>query len=328
MSPERRPWLISTPFVLLATLLLAWSAYWYTTLTRTKEGFSAFETNLAGRGGAFSCNEEAWSGYPFRVEVSCARLVLRLSRNGPTFETQGVRALARAYAINDVVALAEGPSRLTFADGRSLDLAHAPMNAGFRLDSGGKAEAMLEITSTVLKEKDAVLAKGGRLKLAASSQDDRSVAFRIAASDGLVSAGSGTGISIPTFAMEGLIGNLPPGFAARPGDLLTAAAISGARLDVSALDAVVEQSRMSGKGEVTLDARGFPDGRIGIRVSDPDRFLAALAAKGIVDRKAAGMGMMLLGLLMRKNAAPVDLTFREGRIFWGPIPLLKHGPIR
>lgn len=328
MNPERRSWLLVLPVLALAGLIVAWSSWWYVTLTRTKEGFSIFEANLTARGGAFSCNEEAWGGYPFRIEVSCARLLLRLSRNGPTFETQGVRALARAYAINDVVAQAKGPSKLSFADGRGFDLSHAPMNASFRLDADGRAEAMLEVDSTVLKQGDAVLARGARLELAADNRDSRSVAFRIGAGESVVSAGPGADISIPTFGMEGLIDNLPPGFAALPSDLLTAAATSGARLGVRSLDAVVEGSSMKGAGEVVLDAEGYPDGRIGIKVSNADRFLAALSDKGLVDRKAAGMGMMLLGLLMGRNAAPVDLTFRNGRISWGPIKLLEHGPIR
>ncbi|MGE0213847.1 MAG: DUF2125 domain-containing protein [Parvibaculaceae bacterium] len=328
MHPERRSWLLALPALMLAVLLLGWSGYWYQTLTRTKEGFSRFEADLAARGGAFTCNEEDWGGYPFRIEVSCARLALRLSGNGPTFETVGVRALAKAYAINDVVATGQGPSRLTFEDGRTFDLKHAPMNADFRIEDDGRAAARLIVEDTVLEAEGAVLARGARLELSAHNEDADRVAFTVIGSQAVVSPSPGTDISLASLDMEGLIDKLPPGFATLPSDLLTAAATSGARLSVQSLAAVVEGSRLNGEGSLVLDAQGYPDGRIALRLSDLGRFMEGLAAKGLIERKAAAAGTLLLGLIVGNKAAPVDLTFRQGRIYWGPIKLLEHGPIR
>ncbi len=317
------------PLMLVLALCLLWSGYWYIALSSAKAGFSQFERELAARGGALTCNEEAWGGFPFRISLSCARLVLRLSTRGATFETANVEALAQAYALGYVIAIAQGPSRLSLDDGETWDLEHAPLRTSFRLRPDGSAEVALVIADTTLRSGDKVVASGRGLELHARNQGSQAVEF----------AGRGEGLTMapvtaamldaPTLNFQGVIDNLPPGFAAMPSDLLTAAAISGARVRLTSFDAVLEGSTVTGSGAVALGADGYPNGSIAMRLTELDKFLASLQGKGFIDRNAAAAGTLLLGLLLgKKEAAPLDLTFRQGRIYWGPFKLLEHGPIR
>lgn len=326
---SRTHWKMAAPLALVIVLMFAWSGYWYWSLGRVKAGFSQFERDVAARGGALACNEESWGGFPFRLTLTCSRLVLRLTARGATFETARVEALAQAYAPNHVIAIAEGPSRLGLHDGPVFDLAHKPMTASFRLRSGGRAEAALVVEDTVLSADGAVVARGRSLELHARNEGPETVEFGGRGDGVLVEPGIRPAVQVARVAFRGAIDNLPPGFAAMPGDLLTAAATSGARVRLDVLEAEVEGSTVEGSGAVALGADGFPDGSIAMRLGDLDRLLKSLQDRGIIDRRAEKAGSLLLGLLLgKKERASLDLTFRDGRIFWGPFKLLEHGPIR
>lgn len=325
----RHRWIIAAPLGLVLALLLLWSGYWYVALTGAKAGFSQFERELAARGGALTCNEEAWGGFPFRVSLGCARLVLRLSGRGATFETVKVEALAQAYALGDVIAIAQGPSRLSLDDGETWDLEHAPLTASFQARADRSAEVALEIEDTTLRSGDTVVAKGKRLEFHARNQGPQAVEFAGLGEGIMMAPVAGAELDVSTIDFQGTIDNLPPGFATMPSDLLTAAAISGARVSLKSLNAIVDGSTVTGSGAVALGADGFPDGGIAMRLTQLDKLLASLQGKGLIDKSAAAAGTLLLGLLLgKKEAAPLDLTFRQGRVYWGPFKLLEHGPIR
>lgn len=325
---SRPPWMMAAPLAFVLILALAWSGYWYVTLGRAKAGFSQFERDLAARGGALSCNEERWGGYPFRISLACQRLAIRLTPSGATFETANVEALAQAYALRHVIAIAQGPSRLSF-EGEAFDLEHAPMTASFHLHADGNAEAALVVEDTRLRAAGAVVAEGRRLELHGRNRGPQAVEFAVMGEATRVALAHGAEIDVPKLEMRGLIDNLPPGFAALPGDLLIAAGTTGGRIELQSLDAVVDGSVVKGSGAVVLGADGYPDGRIAMRLSELGRLLSSLEKKGLFDRQAAAAGSMLLGLLLGdKGEAPLDLTFRAGSIYWGPFKLLEHGPIR
>jgi hypothetical protein len=319
-------WRRFAPLLLVLGMALLWSGYWYATLGRAKTGFSRFEADLTARGGALSCNGERWGGFPFRISLTCGRLALRLSQEGPSFETEDVEALAKAYALRDVVATARGPSRLSFAGRPAFVIDHAPLSASFRLEADGQAQAQLSVTDTALSlTHGAVLARGKGLRLTAENKGQQTVDFEVA-SDGLtVAPAAGTELTVDSLRIRGSIDNLPPGFAAFPGDLLTAAAVSGARMSIESLHVVVAQSTISGSGSVTLGIDGYPEGKIAMRVGDLRRFLAGLEDRGI----AVNAGAFMLGLLLGRNQeASIALIFRQGSVYWGPFKLFEHGPIR
>src|SRR5215211_3467240 len=73
-APRRsRFWLFAPP-ALLALLVAALAAAWFVIRARTGDALDAFVANESTAGRRWDCPERAISGFPFRIEVSCARL--------------------------------------------------------------------------------------------------------------------------------------------------------------------------------------------------------------------------------------------------------------
>jgi hypothetical protein len=71
-----RFWLFA-PFALLALLVLGWSVGWFVIRARTVEALDDWLAHEAVAGRRWDCPERAVRGFPFRIEISCARVTLR-----------------------------------------------------------------------------------------------------------------------------------------------------------------------------------------------------------------------------------------------------------
>ena len=81
-------------------------------------------------------------------------------------------------------------------------------------------------------------------------------------------------------------------------------------------------AQLSGEGDLTLDRQARPDGRISLRIADPDALTEALI-EGEVIAAANGEALRLATMLAPRSSDGVSLPFtlRDGAIYLGPVRL-------
>ena len=124
-APRRsRFWLFAPP-ALLALLVAALTAAWFVIRARTSDALDAFVANEAAAGRRWDCPERAIAGFPFRIEVSCARLAIE----GPegALAAGRLRTVTQIYQPRHTIFELDGPFRAAsggvVADGSWDDLA-------------------------------------------------------------------------------------------------------------------------------------------------------------------------------------------------------------
>ena len=108
-APRRsRFWLFAPP-ALLALLAAALTAAWFVIRARTGEALDAFVANEAAAGRRWDCPERAIAGFPFRIEVSCARLAIE----GPegALAAGRLRTVTQIYQPRHTIFELDGPFR-------------------------------------------------------------------------------------------------------------------------------------------------------------------------------------------------------------------------
>ena len=97
---------------------------------------------------------------------------------------------------------------------------------------------------------------------------------------------------------------------------------AGGELSVGAAQLDWGPARLSGHGDFTLDAMARPDGRLSLRIADPDALAEALVSAGVVSEENAP-ALRTAALLAPRGPEGValPLRLREGAIWLGPARL-------
>src|SRR5215211_3127848 len=108
-APRRSPFWLFAPPALLALLAAALAAAWFVIRARTGEALDAFVANESAAGRRWDCPERAISGFPFRIEVSCARL----ASEGPegALAAGRLRTVTQIYQPRHTIFELDGPFR-------------------------------------------------------------------------------------------------------------------------------------------------------------------------------------------------------------------------
>jgi hypothetical protein len=95
---------------LLAVTAL-WSAYWLFAQDKAGDNFAALRETLQRSGTAIDCARERWSGFPFRIALTCSPLSITVSPASQpmTAGFSRVDLLAQAYDLHHVIAVAASP---------------------------------------------------------------------------------------------------------------------------------------------------------------------------------------------------------------------------
>lgn len=95
--------------VVLIVVGLGWSALWYTASFAAGAGLAKIEQRSAASGTPISCSEQQISGYPFHMQVSCAKAVIASNGAGLSAVIDSVKSVALLYKPGHVIAEAVGP---------------------------------------------------------------------------------------------------------------------------------------------------------------------------------------------------------------------------
>ncbi|MBK1669431.1 hypothetical protein CKO28_15440 [Rhodovibrio sodomensis] len=107
----------------------------------------------------------------------------------------------------------------------------------------------------------------------------------------------------------------------------------GGRIAVDHLELTWTPVRLRGHGTLTLDNRLRPQGTLDVAVTGLGPALDQLAAAGRIERSAVTYAKLAIAALGRRDPATgettvdVPLSFREGRVYLGPVPLGRLTPV-
>lgn len=320
------------PFVLLAIFVVIWSAVWAFGARRVGQVLDGLIAREASRGRDWICPDRSISGFPFRLQLTCAKpQLIERGPNGLQREASlaALTLHGRITSPGHYIALLESPMTFRLDPDRDVTMRWQSARASFRAGAGSLSEFSLEVVKP-----EAMLGIG-------EARDER-ISARDFAAHFRRSPGDAPGsdlllriseISHP--AIDRAIGSPDPL------TLEMQATAPGLLLDTSRrIEEVLEAWRLANgqarivlakasKGPAALDLSGA----LGL---DGERRLAGNLqgrARG-VDQILGGvtrrMGLEIGGLLGRMGGGqgmPVALTLENGRMRFGPLPLMKLEPL-
>ncbi|MBN8533731.1 MAG: DUF2125 domain-containing protein [Rhizobiales bacterium] len=326
-----RLWLYG-PFVLLAIFIVIWSAVWAFGARQVGQVLDGFIAREASRGRDWVCPERSITGFPFRLQLTCAKpQLIERGPNGMQREAS-LAALSlhgRITSPGHYIALLESPMTFRLDPDRDVTLRWQSARGSFRAGAAGIAELSVEILRP-----EAMLGIGEARDERISAKDF-AVHFRRSpgdapGSDLLLKIGE---ISHP--ALDRAIGNPDPL------TLEMQATAPGLLLDPSRrIEEVLEAWRLANgqarivlakasKGPAALDLSGVLglDGQRRLAGNLQGRARGVDQVLGGVTRR---MGLEIGNLLGRMGGGqgmPVALTFENGRMRFGPLQLMRLEPL-
>lgn len=329
-----RPWRMLAPLAAVIVLFALWSAFWLWGAARAGEEVAGARGELARHGLLTACAGERHGGYPFRFSFTCTGLRLD-GADGSAGEATALRVLAQAWDPGHLLFVLDGPLILTRPDGGTWRIEHTSAVASLVIRRSELRASLLVEGLTGRGPMGERLA-AGRLNLHARLTGDDTA--RPAAEFAAVATALDVRVNgldagpIDDVSAEATLTGLPRTAAAGVREFLRRAAAAGTELKISRGSAVAGEVNLEVSGAVALEAAGFPAGRIAMRFSDPRRFLAQLAERGMLTAKTASTAGALVGLLTGSASSTgrpgaIDLVFKDGSVFWGPFRLASHGPL-
>lgn len=109
-APRRTSW-IWVPSLILLVLAAGWCAFWFYAAEQAKQLMAGWieRERLSGR--IYSCGDQSFSGFPFRMEFRCSKAGAELPKANPpmSFAAAGVTAAMQVYQPTLLLAEVEGP---------------------------------------------------------------------------------------------------------------------------------------------------------------------------------------------------------------------------
>lgn len=333
-GPTRGRWRIFVPTLLLILAALGWSAFWFWAAARASEAVDVWLAREAKLGRVYGCGERATRGYPFRIEVECREVSVRLAAEGGDIAATAPRfvALAQVYDPKRLIGELEGPVAAVLPDGRRADLSFADARASARVDGRRLERASLAMTSPRLvvaeDEIGTAAAFEAHLRRAPDQAEgtydlaltlDRSVSpfFELApVGAGPVSAE----LQLRASGLEDL----------RPGPLderLRRFAEAGGRARVDLLKVSRGDVAAEARGEAELDGQGRANGKFDVTARGIDELVRSFAGEGDGGLSSLmGAGAKMLGKPAELDGRPAT-TYRvkldKGRVLFGPFKLTR-----
>jgi hypothetical protein len=320
------------PFVLLAIFVVIWSAVWAFGARRVGEVLDGFIAREATRGRDWVCPDRSIGGFPFRLQLTCTKpQIIERGPDGLRREASlaALSILGRITSPGHYIALLEAPMTFRLDTDRDVTLRWQSARASFRGGQAGFSELSVEIMKP-----EAILGIGEARDERISAKD---LALHFRQSPG-ETKGSDLVLRIAEIThpmLDRAIGSPEPLTvemqATAPGLILDPTrrieeVLEGWRLANGQARIVLAKAT---KGPATLDLSGV----LGL---DTQRRLAGNLqgrARG-VDQILGGvtrrMGLEIGGLLGRMSGGqgmPVSLLLENGRMRFGPIPLMTLNPL-
>lgn len=126
--------------------------------------------------------------------------------------------------------------------------------------------------------------------------------------------------------------NVPVTHAASPVEFSRDWMAAGGMLTVSDLKVKWGPLDMDASGEVTLDEKGRPAGRLDAQIADYEGLVSALVKAGRIPQKNEKMALAGLGLISqfqgnKSGRVRVPVVMSKGKLYLGPVPVARLDPV-
>jgi len=321
-NPNR--WGLYLPFAALFLLCAVWSGFWYYTAGRIGDVMDEAFAREAKAGRDWSCPNRRLAGFPFRILLTCdaPRFVSHMQGRAGEGSLSGLAMEARAIDPTRAIAILTGPLTVeanggtiiaNWRDARSSVSTDTKRLNDFSLDIQGLTisaslpgqaplEAKAERVNLNFAMEGLDKAGLGQFKLAAKLE-----ALSFAALDAM--SGSADPVNLE---LQAVGSKVPPGIGPDWRLNLEAWRQAGGNLKIILFDLHKGATQLQLSGDVSLDDNHRPNGRLQASFQNLDRLIAQLGAGPMAS-------------MVRSGKLPMLLT--DGRLFIGPVPLVKLPPL-
>ncbi|BAT58125.1 hypothetical protein GJW-30_1_00641 [Variibacter gotjawalensis] len=335
MSEGRRSrfWLYA-PFVALAVLAAGWTAVWFYAAQRADTMLAAWMAREAVLGRQYHCGQRKTAGYPFRIEVTCTDLKITFANDeGPvTLAAPKLLALAQIYTPDLVILEATGPMTVKQpATGIDYVASWTMLQASARGRPSAPQRLSLVVTAPKLalpNRPDALMEAKGFQFHAKRQENAADPIFDLALNvDTLTSAAPALTGRPLTGELVGVLRGLkdlrPKPWPARLREWQgNAGRVELTRSRITLGDAVAV-----GQGDLGLTPQGRLDGTVNLRVAGLEQIAGLFFASSESRPVITALNMLARSDIDGKKAVAVPLSFRDGRILFGPVPVGRVGPL-
>ena len=310
--------------LLIVVLALAalYAGYWVVASRGLDRGLRSGIAAAEAQGWQIDSASLTTGGFPSRFDVTARDLTVTSPSGGLVWQTPWVETAALSYRPNKVIAV--------FAPTQSLRIGRQTV----AVDSDGLRASAAVAPNTALSFTN-LTAEAQRLSLGFDGGATVTTGKALLALRALAPQDNTYEVflSLDEIRPAAPLPGLPDGAARlttdatavldRPLDRTTILpsrpAVTG--LTLNSLDLTWGDLRLTGSGAVDVDAAGLPDGEITVKAEGWDRLIDLLATTGVIAPQAVQGVRSMAGMMVRDGALTLPLTFANGRMAMGPIPL-------
>jgi len=338
-SKRRQRWWLYAPLLLVGLLAAAWSGLWFYAAQHVESTIALWIEREAKADRVYACGSRTVGGYPFRIEMRCSAPRAQLRANGAPLVLQGrlLLAVAQVYQPDLVIAEVTGPVAIATGSGAPEYSADwALLQLSLRGLPWAFERVSLVLDDPKLQRTGAAepLLQAKRFELHARPGAERtSPVFDLAANAAAVLVGGAPRLAgrpieaEATAVLRGVNDLSPKPLPERLRDWQAAGGklqLTNARLRQGEAVAVI-------KGDIGLTAQARLDGNFRVTMAGLEQLLAQLLGIGGSNSQAgilAGLTMLAArDELEGKRAISLPLRFKDGAVFFGPLPLGQTAPL-
>ncbi|RDD61904.1 DUF2125 domain-containing protein [Ferruginivarius sediminum] len=334
----RRKQLALFALALIAGTGIGVTATWFWAKETVHERYDGWLTERRAEGYRFTRAEPAFGGFPIRLT---ARLDTPAVAAPAGWRWQAPVLRGRADLIDPLAVNVNAPGShiLTLPSGRDLRLDAESVDGELRfVPQTGTQGGALSLRGARLTGLDAGTVAADAVDLSlqplpAEGRETTDIGFDAAARQLLLPPRADTpfGRQIESLTLDGVArGPVPEKLDAQS---LHAWRQAGGKVDVHRVDIIWPPLRMTGDGQLGLDGRLRPEGTLDVAVEGLGPALDRLEKTGVIEPKTAAYAKMAIAALTAQQSdagegkVKLPLSFREGQVFLGPVPLWKLSPV-
>ena len=311
---------------LLLTIVLAvaaiYAGYWVVASRGLDRGLKAGIAAAEAQGWQIDSTSLTTGGFPSRFDVTARDLTVTSPNADFVWQAPWVETAALSYRPNQVIAVLPPDQSLQIA-GQTI----AVGSTGLRASAAVAADKALSFRTLTVE------AQALRLVTPAGAGVDTGkalLALRTLSPQANTYEGF---LSLDDLVPAQRLPGLPDGAARLSADAtlvldrpLDRTTILPTRplvteLTLNALDLTWGDIRLTGDGSLSVDAAGLPTGQIALRAQGWEAVIDVLAELGVLAPQAVPTIRTMGGLMVAGGALSLPLTFADGRMALGPIPL-------
>lgn len=316
--------------VLVAT---AWAIYWVIGATASQKATENWLDARRAEGWQVEYSDLSVRGFPNRFDTTLTDVQLTDPDTGLSWSAPFFQLFALSYQPNHLIAVWPNTHSLA-TPYQKIDITTDKMQASLKVLPSTTLElesAAIEVEAATLTSSNGWKAGADKFTAAIRKTAGKDMTYDIAAQADTVIPGDAmralldAGGTLPD-VIEGLSFDTEVGFA-RPLDIRV---IEENRPDITSL--TIKDARgawgellLRAQGDLSVDANGHPNGELALNARNWRDMLDLAVRSGAIPEEAATAAELGLGFLARlsgaENSLDAPLSFSDGRIFLGPIPI-------